>query len=196
MRVIFLLLVFYPAYSIAECDALNTINHNFQSSGSSAIDMEYDTLIRQYVDKYDHNFRPEAFFNFWEKLYSKAKSTSDLHLRKMFIDKHNKTISGYLHFDSSIEKSFMRLAQEKYSKSFYCLGYVYEKGIGKKVNYIKAWAWFYTASAVDGIYAKKDLNRVWQHLGMDDEIKAKRLADKYIRLYTNFNSTPSVTILK
>ena len=99
-------------------------------------------------------------------------------------------------FDQAIYEAYLNLAKQKYFPAFYCLGRVNERGIGIKVDKVAAWAWFYIAFSVDGIHAKSDLDRVSTLLNTKEEIAAKLLADQYIKRYTNFNETPSMTIIK
>jgi len=179
-----------------KCNALYRRPFHIDKVGSSELDIEYNRVVREYVDKYFNNYRPESFFTRWLKSIERTDLIKDDLVRKRIKDERIEWLSKYYHFDDSIKASLMKLAEKKYSRSFYCLGFVYENGVGEEVDYAKAWAWFYTAYSVDGIYAKQNLNRVWKHLDVNDEIKAKILADKYMRLYTDFTSTPSVTILK
>ena len=191
-----LLLLFYPIYSFGECDPLYQFQHRIDLVGSGANDKAYYMVINDYIDKYKRNFRSESFFNKFENRINSANLIKDEITMKRLKENYNKIISEHYRFDSSIRISMMKLAAQKFTKSFYCLGYIFERGIGEKINYVHAWAWFYTAFAVDGVHAKQDLHRVWRTLNRSEEINAKKLADKYIRLYTNFNNTPSVTILK
>ena len=179
-----------------KCDALYRRPFHIDKVGNGELDIEYNRVVREYVDKYFNNYRPESFFTRWLKIIEHAELIKDDLVRKRIKDKRIKRLSKYYHFDDSIKVSLMKLAEQKYLRSFYCLGYVYENGVGEEVDYAEAWAWFYTATAVDGINAKTNLNRVSRLLSVNDEVKAKLLADKYIRLYTDFTDTPSVVIIK
>lgn len=179
-----------------KCDALYRRPFYIYKVGNNEQDVEYNRVVSEYVDKYFNNYRPESFFTTHLKIIERTDLIKDELLRKRIKQNRLDTLSKYYHFDDSIKTSLMKLAEQHYLRSFYCLGFVYENGIGEKVDYVAAWAWFYTAYSVDGINAKPNLNRVWKHLNVHDEIKAKLLADKYVRLYTDFTSTPSVTIIK
>ena len=196
-----------------KCNALYQRPFYIDKVGSSKLDIEYNRAVREYVDKFINYYRPEPFFTrlLWniersERLLKEVDNIDSHELdanQKLLkewlpkqISRQHKKLLQYHHFDESIKVSFLELAEQKYSPSFYCLGFVYENGIGQKVDYAEAWAWFYTATAVDGINARTNLNRVSRLLSVNDEVKAKGLADKYIRQYTDFNETPSVVIIK
>lgn len=196
LKIIVLLHALYPLYAYGACEALFKDMVQAEVIEDSETGVKYKNVIDEYIKKYRANYRPELFFDralaYIEKTTLKD-SGAELNLRK---DRAKKFLSEFYHFDDSIKQSLTELAEHKFSPAFYCLGFVHERGIGTKVNHIEAWAWFMTAFAVDGINAKTHLTRVWQHLNTPDEVKAKLLADKYIRDYTEISSTPSVTIIQ
>lgn len=196
LKSLILLLFIYPVYSYGECDVLGHPFYPYyvKSPEASSLDVEYNRIIFEYVEKYNNNYRSESYFKRLLKSieYRNAKNINKLQGNdRLFYE-----LSEYYHFDESISDSLMRLAEKRHLASFYCLGFVYERGIGQEIDYAKSWAWFYVTSSVDGLSARKNLNRVWRHLDVNAEVRAKGLADKYIRFYTDFNETPSTVIIK
>jgi len=197
------LLTFYPLHSFAVCDSLHTGAFPIKVAELTEMDIEYNRIVDQYKKQHFENYRPESFFT---RQHQRIKRLQNHHISpdnvelknkitKQLID-FNKQLSRYKHFDNTIIDKLTRLAELKYTRSFYCLGFVYELGIGHPVDYAQSWAWFYTAVSVDGVLAMSNLDRLSKHLSGNNEVKAKGTADKYIRLYTNFNKTPSVTIIR
>jgi hypothetical protein len=186
----------YPLYSYGACEALFTDMVKIKAIGNSEVEKKYYSIIDQYIEKSYKNYRPESFFNKITAETKKAELEFTGPKLQQTQDHVRLFLSDFYHYDNSIKLELMDLAEHKYTPSFYCLGFVHERGIGTKVNHVEAWAWFMTAFAVDGIYAKEHLTRVWKYLSTQDEMKAKLLADKYIQQYTEVANTPSVTILQ
>ena len=195
LKVILLLYAMYPLYSYGTCEALFKDMVQVEFKGESALDIQYEKAVSEYIKKYNENYRPEAFFT---KAMDRIKNKFDKDSlrQRQIMGRARRMLSIFNHYDESIKLALMKLVDHKYTPSFYCLGFVHERGIGTKVNYVEAWAWFMTAFAVDGVEAKEHLTRVWKYLTTQDELNAKILADKYIRLYTEIPNTPSVTIIE
>ena len=196
IKVIVLLLAIYPLSSFGACEALYHDVREMAVVGNSDTELQYKMVVDEYIRKYRRDYRPEIFFDRAEDYLAKTAVENDDVERKRRRDRASKLLSRFYHYDESIKIALMELAGQKYSPAFYCLGFVYERGIGTKVNYVEAWAWFMTAFSVDGIYAKSHLTRVWKQLSTQEEAAAKILAEHYIREYTEIPNTPSVTILQ
>jgi len=187
--------------AVADCDVLfekskgilyfyaQDTKRNFEDIGdNSEATKKYHNAIDKYVSLYNSKYRSNEIHLNIDKEIKKA---SDSH-KSFYIEKK----SELKYYNESIKESFMKLAKLKYTKSFYCLGRIHEQGIGVDINYSKAWAWYNTAFAVEGMKAKQHLERVWHHLNWETELEALKYSDKYTYLYTNITSTPSTTILR
>lgn len=184
MKQIVLLITLCPFYAYGKCEVLSGDTLIVDSVSNDQLGLMYEKVIDEYIDKYRNNYRPEAFFAKLNQGIDKIDSLPAGLEQRNKKARALKTLSDFSHYDESIKLELMALARQKYTASFYCLGFLHEKGIGTIVNNVEAWAWFMTAFAVDGSYAKEHLTRVWEHLNAQQEVQAKRLADRYIRLYT------------
>lgn len=196
IKVIVLLLAIYPLSSFGACEALYHDVRERSVVGNSDTERQYKKVVDEYIRKYRRDYRPESFFDRAEDYLAKTAVENDNVDHERRRDRARQMLSRFHHYDESIKIALVELAEQQYSPAFYCLGFVHERGIGTKVNYVEAWAWFMTAFAVDGIYAKSHLTRVWKQLSTQEEAAAKTLADKYIGQYTEIPNTPSVTILQ
>ena len=156
---------------------------------SEKISIEFTNSINNYITQYNSLHRSEEFHT-KEKEY--IEKLPDGERKKHIL----KTYAIYKHYTKDIYNSFTNLVKQKHIESLYCLGRIHEYGIGVKINYIEAWAWYNTAFAVEGIKAKKHQERVWEYLDWEGELEGQRLSDIYISKYTNIPSTPSTSILR
>jgi len=150
---------------------------------------KYINTLNNYISLTNSYYRPNEFHSWLNKIIENESEAANK-------AKLIKAYSIYKHFDENLKNDFIELAEQKYTKSLYCLGRIYEHGIGVEISYTKAWAWYNTAFAVEGIKAKSHIERVWKHLNWQDEIEAKKYSDQYTYLYTNLTSTPSTTIIR
>ena len=150
---------------------------------------QYINNINNYITLSNSKYASNEFH---ERALKQIEEETNIVEKEKLINAH----SNFKYFNESILKGFIKLAEKKHTDALYCLGRIYEHGIGVDISYIKAWAWYNTAFAVEGMKAKSHMERVWRHLNWETEIEAQRYSDQYTYSYTNITSTPSITILR
>jgi len=203
-NIIILLLVLAPNTAYTKCDYFHESkpssmffsfsSHEIKPEKSTAhfkdkIEIKFVDALNYYIEIFNTKYRSQAFH---DKFQKELKEIVPLKYQQEVLDRYSK----YKRFDKSIKDKFIEVAKEKHVETLYCLGYIYEYGVGVDISYIEAWAWYNTAFAVEGIFAKKHRERVWKHLTWQTELEAQKLSDQYTYLYTNITSTPSTTILR
>ena len=195
VRMLLLLVWLCPLTSYAECEELQE-NANFVEKPKGIdVDFEYAAAIRDYVKKFKRQYRSESFF---AKLLAGIERIDALPKgdeQRQRKEEALVILSDFQHYDASIKTAFLKLAKKSYTPAFYCLGFIHEFGIGTEIDYAQAWAWFTTAVAVDGIKARAHQTRIWQQLSSNEEMQAKTLAIDYLKEYTDFQTTPSETVI-
>lgn len=154
----------------------------------------------KYIELYNLGYRSESThqrlkksLEWWIRSINKGAARVDKNLGiKELHDKYNK----YKRYPASLAEEFRGLAKQDNIEALYCLGVLYEQGIGVEMSKVRAWAWYNAAFAVDGIYARKQQDRVWALLDWQEQVEAQKLSEEYIKEYTNIPKTPSVIILR
>lgn len=169
------------------------------SSTTGQISKEFVKITNKYISLYNSMHRSESIH---DKFEEQIKQLVDINKSNRsfdydtWIERLRDFSNHYRWYPSSLEISLRRLAKSHHIESLYCLGIIYEQGVGVDKNSVEAWAWYDAAFAVDGIFAKEQQDRVWELLNWEEQLDAQRLSERYIFEYTDIRRKPSITLLK
>ena len=172
-------------------DKNKTKEYVTSTDNSNAISAELVKIKNAYVSLYNSMHRSEFVHDKFKEQIEKFSSQSNADWIATLVDSSQQ----YQKYPLSIVESLRQQEKPLGAESLYCLGQVYEYGIGVDNNPAEAWAWYSAAFAIDGIFARKQQDRVWKVMDWEQQLEAQGLSERYIYEYTEIRNTPSTTIM-
>lgn len=167
----------------------NKINQN-SCADMDELDQEFIKAYVQFSGEAVHGAVSEPFLTELDAQLRQCQEQESYYQR--LLDIRNTTHS----FSNQLVKSLTALAVKRHALSLRTLGHVFQLGIGVKVNFSFAWAFYDTYNLVAGIDGQDEYrDQVTEKMTELQILEAQAQARIFRDLYTDAWKTPSISVI-